>query len=112
MQLMRALSPYEQEAITALAELNAKLSSLSDKSVGHPDFTDWKSTTEKIFEKYFPESVYCSRFAGICFDKPPLANASHIGMGSDFMVGLAAARKCLEAAIERIEQFGLDKPST
>jgi hypothetical protein len=31
-------------------------------------------------------------------------------MGADFMDGLAAARKCLEEAIEYIEQIGLEKP--
>ena len=110
MQLMRKLSPEEQEAITVLAELDAKLSSLFDKSVGHPDFTSWKSAAEETFEKYFSGSVYRSRFVGICFDKPPLASATDICMGSEFMDGLAAARKCLEGAIEYIEQFGLGKP--
>jgi hypothetical protein len=109
---MRTFSPDEQEAVTALGEQAAKLSSLSDKGVGHPDFTRWKTLTQDTFERYLPGSVLSSRFAQICFDKPFLASASHIHMGSDFMDGLAVARKCLEGAIEYIEQFGLKKPKT
>jgi hypothetical protein len=33
-------------------------------------------------------------------------------MGSDFIGELSAARKCLEEAIEYIEQFGLEKSRT
>src|ERR1700676_5401261 len=99
---MRTFSPDEQEAITALAEQAAKLSSLSDKGVGHPDFIRWKTLTQDAFERYLPGSVLISRFAQICFDKPPLASASHIHMGGDFMDGLGVVRKCLEGAIEYI----------
>jgi hypothetical protein len=109
---MHTFSPDEQEAMTALAEQAAKLSSLSDKGVGHPDFTHWKTLTQETFERYLPGTVLSSRFAQICFDKPPLASASNVHMGSDFMDGLAVARNCLDGAIEYIERFGLKKPKT
>ena len=109
---MHTFSPDEQEAMTALAEQAATLGSLSDKGVGHPDFIRWKTLTQDTFERYLPGSVLSSRFAQICFDKPPLASLSDIHMCSDFMDGLAVARNCLEGAIEYIEQFGLKTPKT
>jgi hypothetical protein len=109
---MRQLLPNEEEAIRALAELSAKLTGLADKGVGHPEFASWRRLTHDTFERWLRTSVYSSRFAQICFDKPPLASASDISMGADFMRGLAAARKCLEEAIEYIEYFGLEQPRT
>ena len=106
---MRALSPGEEKATRALAERLATASDLSDKGVGHPEFIDWQTSTRDAFEQYLPASVYTSRFGQICFDKPPLASSSDICMGSDFVDGLSAARKCLEEAIEYIERFGLEK---
>jgi hypothetical protein len=107
---MRVSSPDEEEAMRALAVRLATVSDLSDKSVGHPEFISWKKATRDAFDQYLPGSVYTTRFAGIFFDKPPLASNSDICMGSDFMNGLTSARKCLEGAIEYIAQFGLSHP--
>ena len=109
---MRQLSPNEEEAIKALAEQSAKLTGLADKGVGNPEFASWRRLTCDTFERWLPESVYSSRFAQICFDKPPLVSTSDISMGADFKRGLAAARDCLEGAIEYIESFGLKQPRT
>ena len=112
MPLMRTLSPDEQDATTALAEHLIELSSLSNKGVGHPDFINWKTATQKTFEQYLSGSVFSSRFANICFDKPFLASSSDICMTGDFMEGLAIAKTCLEEAIEYVEQFGLKNTRT
>ncbi len=107
---MHTFSADEQQAITVLAEQAAKLTTLADKGVGSPEFVSWKTLTCDTFDRWLPKSVYSSRFAQICFDKPPLASNTDICMGADFMDGLAAARKCLEEAIEYIDQIGLEKP--
>ena len=61
MPLMRTFSPDEEEARAALAEQEVTLSKLSDKGVGHPDFINWKTLTEKVLERYLPGSALSAR---------------------------------------------------
>jgi hypothetical protein len=102
---MREHSAKEKEALDAFRTQRALLDTVADRSVRDPAFMKWRIVTQEVFKRYL--SSYQVRFMNINFTL-----RSYTGDPQEtYLAGIETSKACLDAAIEHIERWGLEKPA-